>query len=62
MVLNMPRYSYNNIIIAVNNDIILEILSARIVHPGAATILSFFLTRLEYESNKGCKLLINFSF
>ena len=46
MVLNMPRYNYNNIIIAVNNDIILEILSARIVHPDAATILSFFLTRV----------------
>ena len=42
MVLNMPRYGYYNIIIAVNNYIILEILSARIVHPGAATILSFF--------------------
>ena len=58
----MPRYSYNNIIIAVNNDIILEILFARIVHLGAATILSFFQHELEHKNNKGCKLLINFSF
>ena len=34
-VLNMPRYSYSNIII-VANIIILEFLSARFVRPGAS--------------------------
>ena len=32
-VLNMPRYSYNNIVI-VTNVIMLEFLYARFVHPG----------------------------
>ena len=42
-VLNMPRCSYNNIII-VDSNIILEFLSTRFVHPGVPqlTILSFF--------------------
>ena len=41
-VLNVPRYSYNNIII-VANAIILKFLSARFVDPGALqlTIQSF---------------------
>ena len=42
-VLKMLRNSYNNIII-VTNVIILELLSAQCVHPGAVTILSFFNT------------------
>ena len=45
-VLNMPRYSYNNIIIDITNVIILEFLSAWFVTPGALqlTNLSFFNT------------------
>ena len=45
-VLNMPWYSYNNIIIIVTNFVILEFLSPLIEHPGALqlTILSFFDT------------------
>ena len=39
-VLNMPRYSYNNII-TVTNVIILEFLSTRFVHPGS--LLPFYL-------------------
>ena len=44
-VVNMARYSYNNIIV-VTNVILLEFLSARFVHRGAPqlSILSFFLT------------------
>ena len=34
-VLSMPRQSYKNIIIIVTNVIILELLSARFLHPGA---------------------------
>ena len=45
-VLNMPRYSYNNIII-VTNVIILEFLSVRFVHPGAPQLtILIFLTRV----------------
>ena len=40
-VLNMPQYSYNNIVIIVANVIILEFLSARFVHRGV--LLPFFL-------------------
>ena len=32
-VLNMPQYSYNNITIAVTNIIMLELFSARFIHP-----------------------------
>ena len=40
----MPWYSNNNILVVVANVILLEFLSARIVHPSAPqlTILSFF--------------------
>ena len=43
-VLNMPQYSYNNIIIIVTSTVILKFLSALFVHPGGPqlTILSFF--------------------
>ena len=43
-VLNMLWYSYNNIIIIVDNVILLELLSALFVHAGAPqlTILWFF--------------------
>ena len=40
-VLNMPQYSYNNIII-VTNVIMLEFLSARFTHPGALLPLYLF--------------------
>ena len=43
----MPRYSYNNIIIAVTNVIILEFLSARVAHFGVPQLaILFFLTRV----------------
>ena len=34
-VLNMPQYSYNNIIIIQTDVIVLEFFSARFIHPGA---------------------------
>ena len=43
-VLNMLRYSYNNIISFVTNVIILEFLSARFIHTDAL-LSSYFLTR-----------------
>ena len=46
MVLIMPRYSYNNIIIIVTNVIILEFFSARFVHPGALLPFYLFSTRV----------------
>ena len=51
-VVNMPQYSYNNIIIIATNLIILEFLSTRFVHPGALLRFSFFYHELENESNK----------
>ena len=44
--LNMPWYSYDNIIIIVINVIVLEFLSAWFVHTAAPqlSILSFFIT------------------
>ena len=41
--MNMPWYSYNIILIIVNNATTLEFLSAQLVHPGALklTALSF---------------------
>ena len=43
-VLNMLRYSYDNIIVIVTNVVILEFFSAPFVHPGILqlTILYFF--------------------
>ena len=38
----MPQYSYNNIIVV--TVIILEFLSARLVHPGALLPFHLFLT------------------
>ena len=38
----MPRYSDDNIIIIVTNIVILELLSARFVHPGALLPCSLF--------------------
>ena len=46
MVLNMPWYSYINIIIIVTNVVILEFLSAGFVHPGALLPFCLFLTRV----------------
>ena len=61
MVFNIQHYSYNNIIIVVTNVIILELLSARFVHPGylQLNILSFFNTSYNIGVTK---LLINFFF
>ena len=53
-VLNMPRYSYNNIIIFVTKVIRLEFFSA--------TISSFFNTSWNIRIMKASKLLISFSF
>ena len=49
--INMPRYSYNNIIIIVTK---IEFLSARFVHPGALqlSISSFFWHELEHKNNE----------
>ena len=49
-VLNVPRYSYNNIIIITTNVIILELMSARFVHPGTA--ISLFQLELEQKNNE----------
>ena len=45
-VLNMLRYSYNNMVISITNAILLEFLCALFVHPGTPqlTISSFFKT------------------
>ena len=44
-VVNMLRYSHNNIIIIIaTNVIILQFFSARFVHPGAPQLFLFFLT------------------
>ena len=61
MVFNIQHFSYNNIIIVVTNVIILELLSARFVHPGylQLNILSFFNTSYNIGVTK---LLINFFF
>ena len=56
-VLKMLQYSYNNIII-VTNVIILELVSAQCVHPGALLSFYLFLTQVRTAS----KLLINYSF
>ena len=67
-VMNMPRYSYHNIIaIFVTNVIILEFPPAWFVNPGAPqlTILSLFNKSWNIRINrlaKAHKLLINFSF
>ena len=44
----MLQYNYNSISIIVTNIVILEVLSARFVHPGSPqpTTLFFFLTRV----------------
>ena len=49
-VLDMLRYSYNNIIIIVTNVIILEFVSTRFVHPGA--LLPFFKHELEHQNKE----------
>ena len=46
-VLNMPRYSYNNIIIIVSNAIIVESLTGQYVHLGALLPFYLFLTRVK---------------
>ena len=45
-ILNMLQYNYNSISIIVTNIVILEVLSARFVHPGSPqpTTLFFFNT------------------
>ena len=43
-VLDMPQYSYNNIII-VTNVIVLEFLSARFIHPHALLRISLFFNK-----------------
>ena len=50
--LNMPRYSYNNIIITVTNVIISEFLFARFEHPGALLPFYLFKDELERKNNK----------
>ena len=50
--LNMPRYSYNKIII-VTNVIILEFLAAWFVHPGAPQLTNLsFSHELEHKNNE----------
>ena len=50
--LNMPSYSYNNIIFIITNAIILEFLTAQFVHPGALQLtVLFFSHKLELENN-----------
>ena len=51
-ILNMPRHSYNNIIIIVTNVIILEFLSARFVHPGAPLPFYLFKHELDYKNKE----------
>ena len=52
MVLNMPRYSYNNIIIIATNVIILAIYSARFVHHRVQQLFyPFFKRELEHQKN-----------
>ena len=46
----MPQYGYNNIII-VTNAIIVELLSALFVHPGAL-LQFFFLNESEDKNNE----------
>ena len=43
MVLNMPRFSYNKVIIILTSIIVFEFLTTRFVHPGTSqlAILSF---------------------
>ena len=48
-VLNIPRYSYNNIIIIVT---LLEFLSAQFVHPGALLPFCIFWHNLEHKNNE----------
>ena len=50
-VLNMPRYSYNNIVTATNATI-LEFLSARSLHPDSLLPFYLFQHELEHKSNK----------
>ena len=64
-VFNMPRHSYNNIIIIVTNVIILESLSAQFVHPGTLLSFYFILTWVKNNNKKmteARKLLKSFSF
>ena len=57
-ILNMLRYSCNNIIIIAANVIILEFSSAQFVHPGAGQLtILFFQHELEQQSNETCQLL-----
>ena len=43
----MLQYNYNSISIIVTNIVILEVLSARFVHPGSPQLTTlFFLTRV----------------
>ena len=50
----MPRYSYKNAVIVVTNVIMLELLSARFLHPGALLPFDyfFFLHELEHKNNE----------
>ena len=52
IVLIMPRYGYNNIIIIVTNVIILEFLSAWFVHPCTLLPSYLFLNELEHKNNE----------
>ena len=63
-VLNMPRYSYNNIIIIIiaTNAIMLEFSSAQFIHVGALLCYHFFNKSWNKRTTKASKLLINFSF
>ena len=50
-VLNMPRYSYDNVII-VTNVIMLEFLPARFIHPVALLPFYLFWHDLEHKNNE----------
>ena len=50
MVLNIPQYSYNNII--ESNVIVIRILVARFLHPGALLPFYLFWHRLEHKNNE----------
>ena len=51
-VLNMPRYSYNIIIVIATNATILEFLSAQSVHPDSLLTFYLFQHELEHKNNK----------
>ena len=51
-VLNMPRYSYNNIIVIATNATVLEFLCAQSLHPDSLLPFYLFQHELEHKNNK----------